>query len=82
MQKINQLRNEWKHLDEEGKNFFRYALLFIPFIALMMWLMSTNRYPMNDAPNIDHQTYYKKSYELKGSYVKYAQRVYNEKYNN
>lgn len=77
MQKFNQLRNQWRDLDDDGKDFFRSSLFFIPMGILFAWLMSTNRPPVMDTPKVDTQTFQKTSYELPEFYKEYAQHCYD-----
>lgn len=50
-------------------------------LAFLFYLQSTNKPPVIDANTIDYQTYQEVSYELKGDWAKYAEGVYNRKYN-
>ena len=79
MKTLNNLRNQWKELEEDGKDFFRSSLFFIPMGILFAWLISTNRPPVMDTPKEDLQTKstYKKSYELSEFYNEYAQHCYD-----
>jgi hypothetical protein len=49
--------------------------------VVLIYLCRTNKPPVIDANTIDYQTYQEVSYELKGDWVKYAEGVYNRKYN-
>lgn len=81
MKRINNIRQEWKHLDQEGKEFFKAILVFfIPISCFLIWLASTNTYPTIDAKTTDSQTESNKTYELPKFYNKYAQHCYD--YNN
>ena len=49
-------------------------------MALIIWLMSTNTYPVLDAKTRNEQTYKQNTYELNPSYNKYMNHVYNDKF--
>ena len=71
---------EFKQLDGEDKAFFGYAGLFILGAGFLFWLATTVRPPVVDYHTIDPQIHTVKKYELTGHYVKYAERVYKEKF--
>ena len=48
--------------------------------ALIIWLMFTNTYPVLTAKTRNEQTYKQNTYELKSSYNKYMNHVYNDKF--
>ena len=77
---MKKMYNEFKQLDSEDQAFFGYAGLFLLGACFLFWLVSTVRPPVVDHHTIDPQIHTVKKYELTGSYVKYAQRVYNEKF--
>lgn len=56
------------------------AVALIGAVALI-YLCRTNKPPVIDSNTIDYQTYQEVSYELKGDWAKYAEGVYNRKYN-
>ena len=49
-------------------------------MAFIIWLMSTNTYPVLDAKTRNEQTYKQNTYELNPSYNKYMNHVYNDKF--
>ena len=72
------LINDYKTLNADEKDLIHGVLGSIPLMLIFLWFVSTaNPRPEKTAPVQKHEF---KSYELKGTYVKYAQRVYNEKY--
>ena len=77
---MKKIYNEFKQLDSEDKAFFGYAGLFLLGACFLFWLVSTVRPPVVDHHTTDPQIHTVKKYELTGSYVKYAERVYKEKF--
>jgi hypothetical protein len=72
------LINDYKTLNADEKDLLHSVLGAIPLMLVFLWFVFTaNPRAEKAAPIQKHEV---KSYELKGSYVKYAQRVYNEKY--
>jgi len=69
-------------LNQDERQILGGVITFITGTIFMIWLVSTVRPPMVDHNSIDYQTYQEASYELSKSYYKYANRIYNEKYNN
>lgn len=67
-------------LNQDERQILGGVIAFIAGTIFMIWLVSTNTLPVLGTKETKKTL--NKSYELKGSYVKYAQRVYNEKYNN
>jgi predicted small secreted protein len=67
-------------LNQDERQILGGVVTFIAGTIFMIWLVSTNTLPVLGTKETKKTL--NKSYELKGSYVKYAQRVYNEKYNN
>lgn len=67
-------------LNQDERQILGGVITFIAGTIFMIWLVSTNTLPVLGTKETKKTL--NKSYELKGSYVKYAQRVYNEKYNN
>ena len=77
---FNEIKAEWKELEEEDKNIFRHFIIFfVPIASIIIWLCSTNTYPVLDVKTENTQLQ-KQTYELKGDWSKYAQGVYNRKY--
>lgn len=48
--------------------------------SFLIWLASTNTLPVLDAKTRNEQTYKQKTYELKPSFNKYMNHVYNDKF--
>lgn len=48
--------------------------------SFLIWLASTNTLPVLDAKTRNKQTYKQKTYELKPSFNKYMNHVYNDKF--
>jgi len=69
-------------LNQDERQILGGLITFIAGTIFMIWLVSTVRPPMVDHNSTDYQTYQEASYELSKSYYKYANRIYNEKYNN
>ena len=67
-------------LNQDERQILGGVVTFIAGTIFMIWLVSTNTLPVLGTKETKKTL--NKRYELKGSYVKYAQRVYNEKYNN
>lgn len=67
-------------LNQDERQILGGVVTFIAGTIFMIWLVSTNTLPVLGTKETKKTL--NKSYELKESYVKYAQRVYNEKYNN
>ena len=49
-------------------------------MAFIIWLISTNTNPVLTAKTRNEQTYKQNTYELKASYNKYMNHVYNDKF--
>ncbi len=72
---------EWRELPDYDKDFFKHIVIFfIPIASIFVWLVSTNTPPVLDTKVKNPQTEMKPNYELKGSWAKYAQGVYDRKY--
>ena len=80
MKTINQYVIWFKGLNQDERQILGGGVVMVLGLAFLVWLQSTNTYPVLDAKTRDHQTYKKKTYELKPSFDKYANRVYNDKY--
>lgn len=81
MKTLNNIRQEWKELEDYDKDFFRYfVIFFIPIASIIIWLCSTTTPPVLDIP-VENTQLQKQTYELKGSWVKYAEGVYDRKFN-
>jgi len=69
-----------KNLNKDERETLGGALIAVLGLIFLMWLTSTNSYPVLDAKTTDTQTHQKKTYELKPSFDKYMKHVYNSKY--
>lgn len=77
---FKEIKSEWRELEQEDKDFFKHILVFfLPIASVLVWLCSTNTYPVLDVKTENTQLE-KQTYELKGDWSKYAQGVYNRKY--
>ena len=70
-----------QQLNQDQKDLIGGAIVFIAGAIFLCYLVATNKRPVIDANTIDYQTYQEVSYELKGDWAKYAEGVYNRKYN-
>ena len=80
MKTINQYVVWFKGLNQDEKETLAGAVIAVLIVLFLIWLQSTNSYPVLDAKTTDTQTYQKKTYELKPSFDKYVNHVYNDKY--
>jgi hypothetical protein len=80
MKSINQYVIWFKGLNQDERQILGGAVTAVLGFAFLCWLASTNTYPVLDAKTRDNQTYQKKTYELKPSFDKYVNHVYNDKY--
>ena len=64
-------------LNQDERQILGGVVTFIGGIILLIWLQSTNTLPVLSQETKSTPV---KSYELKPSYTKYAQHVYNDKY--
>lgn len=72
--------NEYRAFNKDEKDLAHCILVGLVLAMGLIWLTSTNTYPRLDHKTKDGQTYVKPNYELRKSYTKYAQGVYNRKY--
>jgi hypothetical protein len=70
----------FKGLNQDERQILGGAAVMVLGFAFLVWLQSTNRYPVLDAKTRDNQTYQKQSYQLKPSFDKYMNHVYNDKF--
>jgi hypothetical protein len=70
----------FKDLNQDERQILGGAITAVLGFAFLIWLMSTNTYPVLDAKTKDTQTHQKKTYELKPSFNKYMNHVYNSKF--
>jgi hypothetical protein len=80
MKSINQYLIWFKGLNQDEKETLAGAVIAVLIVFFLIWLQSTNSYPVLDAKTTDTQTYQKKTYELKPSFDKYVNHVYNDKF--
>jgi hypothetical protein len=70
----------FKDLNQDERQILGGAITAVLGFAFLIWLMSTNTYPVLDAKTKDTQIHEKKTYELKPSFNKYMNHVYNDKF--
>jgi len=70
----------FKDLNQDERQILGGCIIAILGFAFIIWLMSTNTFPVLDAKATDTQTYKQKTYELSPSYNKYMNHVYNYKF--
>jgi hypothetical protein len=80
MKSINQYIVWFKGLNQDERETLAGAVIAVLIVLFLIWLQSTNSYPVLDAKTKDTQTYKKKTYELKPSFDKYVNHVYNDKF--
>jgi hypothetical protein len=80
MKSINQYVVWFKGLNQDERETLAGAVIAVLIVFFLIWLQSTNSYPVLDAKTRDNQTYQKKTYELKPSFDKYVNHVYNDKF--
>lgn len=80
MKTIKHYVNWFNELNRDEKETLAGALVAVLCMVFLIWLTSTNSYPVLDAKTRDTQTYQKKTYELKPSFNKYMNHVYNSKF--
>ena len=69
-----------KNLDQDQRDTLGGGIIMILGLVFLYWLASTNSYPVLDAKTRNEQTYKQKTYELKPSFGKYMNHVYNDKF--
>ena len=80
MKTINYYATLFKELNSDERDTLAGAVIAVLIVFFLIWLQSTNSYPVLDAKTTDTQTYQKKTYELKPSFDKYVNHVYNDKF--
>jgi hypothetical protein len=70
----------FKDLNTDEKQILGGGIIAVVGFGLLMWLASTNTYPVLDSKTRDNQTYKQKTYELKPSFNNYMNHVYNDKF--
>lgn len=69
-----------KNLDQDQRDTLGGGIIMILGLVFLYWLASTNSYPVLDAKTRNDQTHKQKTYELKPSFNKYMNHVYNDKF--
>ena len=69
-----------KNLDQDQRDTLGGGIIMILGLVFLYWLASTNSYPVLDAKTRNEQTHKQKTYELKPSFNKYMNHVYNDKF--
>ena len=80
MKTIKHYVNWFNELNRDENETLGGALVAVLCILFLTWLTSTNSYPVLDAKTTDTQIHQQKTYELKPSFDKYMNHVYNSKY--
>jgi hypothetical protein len=80
MKTIKEFTIWFKELNQDERQILGGAIVAVLGFAFLCWLASTNTYPVLDAKKTDTQTFQKKTYELKPSFDKYVNHVYNDKF--
>ena len=69
-----------KNLNQDQRDTLGGGIIMILGLVFLCWLSSTNSYPVLDAKTRNDQTHKQKTYELKPSFDKYMNHVYNDKF--
>jgi hypothetical protein len=80
MKTLNKYSFLFKDLNEDERQILGGGIVAILGFAFLIWLQSTNTLPVLDAKTKDTQTHKQKTYELKPSFNKYMNHVYNDKF--
>lgn len=70
----------FQDLNEDERQILGGGICAVLCFSFLIWLMSTNTYPVLDAKAQDQQIHQKTSYQLKPSFDKYMNHVYNDKF--
>lgn len=70
----------FQDLNEDEKQILGGGICAVLGFSFLIWLASTNTLPVLDAKTRNEQTYKQKTYELKPSFNKYMNHVYNDKF--
>ena len=71
----------FQDLNEDERQILGGGICAVLGFSFLIGLASTNTLPVLDAKTRNEQTYKQKTYELKPSFNKYMNHVYNDKYN-
>lgn len=75
------LINQYKTLNADEKDLLHGIFASIPLMFVFLWFVFTaNPRPTQSEQKTENAKV--QSYELSASYLKYSQRIYNEKYGN
>jgi hypothetical protein len=80
MKTLNKYSFLFKDLNTDEKQILGGGIIAILGFSFLIWLMSTNTFPVLDTKAYDPQTHQKNTYELSPSYDKYMNHVYNDKF--
>ena len=70
----------FQDLNEDERQILGGGICAVLSFSFLIWLASTNTLPVLDAKTRNEQTYKQKTYELKPSFNKYMNHVYNDKF--
>ena len=70
----------FQDLNEDERQILGGGICAVLGFSFLIWLASTNTLPVVDAKTRNEQTYKQKTYELKPSFNKYMNHVYNDKF--
>jgi hypothetical protein len=70
----------FQDLNEDERQILGGGICAVLGFSFLIWLASTNTLPVLDAKTQNEQTYKQKTYELKPSFNKYMNHVYNDKF--
>ena len=70
----------FQDLNQDERQILGGGICAVLGFSFLIWLASTNTLPVLDAKTRNEQTYKQKTYELKPSFNKYMNHVYNDKF--
>jgi hypothetical protein len=70
----------FEDLNQDERQILGGGIVAVLGFSFLIWLASTNTLPVLDAKTRNEQTYKQKTYELKPSFNKYMNHVYNDKF--
>jgi hypothetical protein len=80
MKKFKKYAWIFQDLNEDERQILGGGICAVLGFSFLIWLASTNTLPVLDAKTRNEQTYKQKTYELKPSFNKYMNHVYNDKF--